>query len=320
MSTIIEAQASPPPEKEDPWRYGWRYVRRVGPDGTEYIEEVPLRQEDLLFPEESDFVVNTTAHNRDRAYLKAMLEAWGAGQEGALVAEDLRVDFGVPGLRPLGPDVVVFAGLNAEWDIERGTFPVADFGARTLLTIEVTSPDTRRNDFGVKVDFYRRAGAAFYAIVDRHETRRGLDLRLFGFRADPNAPNHYSPAPVDERGRLWLEPVRLWLAVEGGRAVLYDEEGERMLDRNEAMERVAIEKEARQEAEQARQEAEQARQEAEQARQEAEQARQEAEQARQDAEQRAAAETEARRAAEVRYRELEAELKHLRDEKKEAAP
>jgi colicin import membrane protein len=306
MSTIIEPQASPPPEKEDPWRYGWRYVRRVGPDGTEYIEEVPLRQEDLLFPEESDFVVNTTAHNRDRAYLKSILEAWGLGQEGALVAEDLRVDFGVPGLRPLGPDVVVFAGLNAEWDHDRGTFPVSEFGARTLLTIEVASPDTRRNDFGVKVDFYRRAGTAFYAIVDRHETRRGLDLRLFGFRADPNAPNHYSPAPVDERGRLWLEPVRLWLAVEGGRAVLYDEEGERMLDRNEAMERVAIEKEAQQEAEQARQEAEQARQ--------------EAEQARQDAEQRAAAETEARRAAEVRYRELEAELNHLRDEKKEAAP
>ena len=253
MSTITEPQASPPPEKEDPWRYGWRYAHRVGPDGTETIEEVPLTEEGLLFPEEGDFVVTNECHHIDCNYLYAALTQWAARREGALTLADHRVDWETAGLRPLGPDVVVFDGLRQTWDIHRGTLPVRTFGARTLLVIEVTSPDSRPNDLGVKVEFYHRVGAHFYAIVDRHETRRGVDLRLLGY---PATPDQFVEAEPDERGWLWLETVRLWLAVEDGRAVLYDEEGERILDYSEAIARVSVEAEARQEAEQACQEAE----------------------------------------------------------------
>ena len=44
-------------DKDDPFRYGWRYVRRVQPDGTTVIDQIPLTFEDLLYPEEDDFVV-----------------------------------------------------------------------------------------------------------------------------------------------------------------------------------------------------------------------------------------------------------------------
>ena len=129
MSTVVGPQTpTPPTGQEDPWRYGWRYVRRQRPDGTEYVEEVPLRQEDLLFPHESDFVVNTEGHNRDRGYLKNVLTAWAARREAAIALEDHRVDWEVAGLQPLGPDVVVFDGLREAWNPDRGTIPVRTFG------------------------------------------------------------------------------------------------------------------------------------------------------------------------------------------------
>lgn len=46
--------------------------------------------------------------------------------------------------------------------------------------------------------------------------------RLLGLR--------YIPLAVDERGRLWLDPLRVWLALEGWGVVCYDERGERTED------------------------------------------------------------------------------------------
>jgi colicin import membrane protein len=236
MSTVIESQASPPPPpKEDPWRLGWRYVPHVGPDRETTYEQVPLTEEGLLFPEEGDFVVTNESHHIDCFYLKAALKLWAARREGALALGDHRVDWGVSGLRPLGPDVVVFDGLHEAWDPHRGTFPVKTFGARTLLVIEVTSPDSRPNDLGIKVEFYHRVGALFYAIVDRHETRGQEDGRLLGYRADPAIPDHFVEVGPDERGRLWLESVRLWLTIENDRAVLYEENGDRIPSYAEAI-------------------------------------------------------------------------------------
>ena len=48
---------SPEPE-DDPYRYGWRYVPVVAPDGTESLKQVPLTLVDVLFPEPEDFIVH----------------------------------------------------------------------------------------------------------------------------------------------------------------------------------------------------------------------------------------------------------------------
>ncbi|HVS37736.1 MAG TPA: Uma2 family endonuclease [Gemmataceae bacterium] len=232
-STTTETGATPQPvavEKEDPWRCGWRYVRRQRPDGTEYREQVPLGPEDILFPQEEDFIVHTEGHNDDCRYLKTVLQERARGREGMLVLCDHRVDWEVTGLRPLGPDVAVFDGLREAWDRHRGTLPVRTWGARTLLVIEVTSPDSRVNDLGIKVEFYHRVGALFYAVVDRRESRRDAETRLFGYHVDPANPGRYSEVQPDERGRIWLETVRLWLGLENDRAVLYEERGDRIPD------------------------------------------------------------------------------------------
>jgi Uma2 family endonuclease len=240
MSTTTETGATPQTptvqvEKEDPWRYGYRHIRHEGADGSVSYEEVPLRKEDLLYPEEGDRVLNTDGHTSDCMYLWGALKAWAAAFPDAKAFYDHRIDWGVAGLRPLGPDVALFRDVRDPWDRGRGTFPVARFGARTLLVIEVTSFDTRDNDVGVKVELYHRAGVPLYVIVDRPEASGAPDLRLLGYRADPAHPDRYAQASPDDRGRLWLEPVRLWLAAENGRAVLYDEHGRRILDHQEAV-------------------------------------------------------------------------------------
>ena len=57
---------------EDEAFYGWRFVRRVHND-TEVIDPIPLTLEDLLYPEEGDFVVYEPAQGLSWALLTAIL-------------------------------------------------------------------------------------------------------------------------------------------------------------------------------------------------------------------------------------------------------
>jgi len=113
---------------EDEAFYGWRYVRRVRPNGTEVVDEIPLTFEDLLYPEEGDFVVYEPAHTRDFIYCHSTLEAYYASQTEVVVLGDCRVDWGVPGVRPLGPDILVLFEVR-QW-LRRGTYHLAEEGGR----------------------------------------------------------------------------------------------------------------------------------------------------------------------------------------------
>ena len=204
----------------DPFRYGWRFVYRKQPDGTLVEEQVPLTLEDLLFPEEGDFIVQTVGHNQDCAYLMLVLKARLADDPSAVVISDCRVAWDVPGLKPLGTDVAVFFGLHGYEDW--GTLDVAKEGAIPALVIEVTSPDTRKNDVGIKKDFYHRAGVPQYVIVDvRSRKKDGRQLRLTSYR---HTPAGYEPVASDDRGWVWLDSIGIWLGSAEGRAVCYDGE------------------------------------------------------------------------------------------------
>ena len=47
---------------ENPFRYGWRYVRKMRADGKETWEQVPLTLEDVLHPREEDCIPEHPAH------------------------------------------------------------------------------------------------------------------------------------------------------------------------------------------------------------------------------------------------------------------
>jgi hypothetical protein len=294
MSTVTNPFPAPvvPPDS-DPFRYGWRYIKRS--DGNEAYDQVPLTLEDLLYPEEGDFVVTKDSHDEDRMYLKGVFKARLANNTTAVVISDCRVAWDVPGIRPLGPDVTVFFGVRRR--IDWGTFDVAVEGVRPTLITEITSPDTRMNDLDIKVDLYYRAGVQYYVIVDGVERHGQRVITLIGYR---RGENRFERMPLDERGWLWLEPLKLWLGVEGTRVVLYDENGRKQEDYTGLAQ-------ARQTAEEAARAAE------EEARVNADKVRLAEEEARVNAEKVRAAE-EARVAAEKRMAELEAELRRLRGE------
>jgi colicin import membrane protein len=325
MNQLLRTETAPrPAQEEDPFRIGWRYLRRRRPDGTDEFVEVPLRPEDLLYPEEGDYVVQGPKHTRDFKYCHGTLETYYAGQSSVVVLGDNRVDFGVAGLQPLGPDILVLFEVH-QW-LQNATFHLAKEGGRPVLAMEIASPSTRDKDVGPKFDLYYLAGIEHYVLIDRGP--EGKDpVRITGYKRGPSG---WQEQVADAQGRLSLDPVPFLLGIENDRPWLYDAAtGERQPDLTESSQalklaegravaeaearawaegRAAAEAEARTWAEgRAAAEAE-ARAWAEgRAAAEAE-ARVRAEGRAAEAEARVAAEAEARAALEARLRELEQRL------------
>jgi len=247
--------------------------------------------------------VQTTRHNSDVQYLGCVFEAQSAGNPEAVVISDCRVDWNLPGVRPLGPDLAVFFGVKRDEDEEWETFDVAAEGAEPVLVVEVTSRSTRQNDLGVKVKFYHRAKVPFYLIADATGLGARRRISLIGYRYTRRGYRRVRP---DAQGRIHLEALQLSVGVTrdrpGGaeRLACYDPATGQELGNYTAVVEALAAAEARERAakQQARAEA----------RARAEEAR-----ARAAAEKRAQAEAQARAAAEARIRQLEAELKRSRD-------
>jgi Uma2 family endonuclease len=334
MSTLNTrtGAATPATEADDPFRYGWRYVQQVGPDGKEQFVQVPLSEEDVLHPQEDDFIVQNAAHYFDCRYLDHVLRVMTRSRPDVVLLHDCRTDWEAEGIKPHGPDFVVMTGVEKEWDPRKGTFYPKAVDARVVLVIEVTSPTTRKNDLGVKVAEYHQASIPLYVIVDREADPAKGEPRLIRYRY---APEGYVQELPDEMGRLWVEPIGVWLAWEGDRLIALDERGNPIPDSPElaqiatdAEKRASEEAKARKDAEQRAADEEKARKDAEQRAADAKQQAANEAKARKDAEQRAADEEKARKDAErarqdserraddlaLRMQEMEAELRRLRGE------
>jgi hypothetical protein len=222
----------PPPERageeNDPFRFGWRYVRRTEPAGSDIYDEVPLSWKDVLYPEEDDFVVKNPRHLCDVIYCHGTLEFLYRNDPSVVILGDCRIDFGVAGLRPLGPDVVVLFGVR-RWS-RKGTFQVAVEGGRPVLVMEMTSRNSRDHDLAHKPDLFYAAGVQKYVIVDRG--REGTDSpRLLAYQRGPRGWLHL---PAEAPGWFDLAPVCAFLGLEGDRLRFYEAAtGERLLDLTE---------------------------------------------------------------------------------------
>lgn len=290
----------PPPKRveEEPF-YGWRYIKRTQPDGTEKYEEVELRQEDLLYPEEGDHVVYEPVHTRDFKYCSDALETFFKDDPSVVVLSDNRVDFGAAGVRPLGPDILVLFDVR-QW-LRNPTFQLAVEGGRPVLVVEIASPGTYGNDVGIKKDLYHRVGVRRYIIVDRGP-KNEEPARLIGYERTRQGWRTMKP---DAQGRLTLAPVPLVIGIEDDRPWLYDATtGERLRDHTEAETKAREEEKARKKAEaRARRAETRARKAEAQAREEAD--------ARRKAEARAEEEAQAREEGAKAWVELEKRVREL---------
>ena len=289
MRQVVRAEPSAPEgrDEDEASRYGWRFVRRVQGNGTEVIDPIPLTLEDLLYPEEGDFVVHEPVHTRDFIYCQSTLETHYASQPDVVVLGDCRVDWDVPGVRPLGPDILVLFEVR-QW-LRRATYHLAEEGGRPVLVIEILSPETRGQDLRTKRRLYYRVGVQKYVLIDRGP-RGDAPVQLIGYQRGTRGWRRLRP---DAQGRLDLAPVSMVLGVADERPWLYDAvTGVRAPDHMEWQHLLST-TETRATAAEARS--------------------QEEAQARVAAEARAQEEAQARAALEARVRALEAQLRRQQD-------
>jgi len=268
MGTETTTPRRPTPS-DDPYFYGWRYVPVPKADGTFSTEQIPLTEADVLHPQEDDFIVHNDIHDDITAYLKNAFKWRLAGQPGAMVLHDHRIDWQVEGIEPHGPDVVVLFEAPPDWDRTRGTYPVLDQGARPILVVEVTSPSTRSCDLGEKVSEYYLAGVPRYVIVDVKAVAGRAIIRLLDYR-----PTSEGPVLVMAKDptRTWIPELNLWIAIQGEGIACLEPDGEAVGNYLEIA-RLAEESEARAAAAEALAQVESKRAYAEKARAEAAEAR-----------------------------------------------
>lgn len=204
----------------DPFKLGWREVPQLGPDGRVRYERVPLTAYDILHPKEGDFRIHNDEHKRFCVYLDNVLRAQVAHDPHAVVLHDTGVDWDVPNLEPHSPDIALI--FNVREHKKWGIFKVAEEGARPLLVIEITSPETRSIDLVDKADQYEVAGLPYYVIVDAYISRRHPAYTIVGYELTPDG---YVEMLLDEHGRLWLEPAHMWLGLHDNQLVCYDVHG-----------------------------------------------------------------------------------------------
>jgi Uma2 family endonuclease len=286
MSIINPSSASLDLPAADPYYYGFRDEPVLQPDGTYQIERIALTLEDHLHPHEGDCFMEGSLHDLIRGYLRDVFRMQVEDDPTALVLSDTAIYWDDPELRHHSPDIGVIFGIRKP-RVEWRSFHVAEEGVRPSLFVEVVTPRYRENDTVKKMDQYHRARVPTYVIIDRERDDDPWVLRPYQW-----GRRRYVPIPLDERGRLWLPAVDLWLAVQGQQVFCYQDQCEEPLGDYTAVARRLAKMQAVAEAEMQRAQAAESRAEAERAR--------------------ADAEAAARLAAEARLRDLEAEMARLR--------
>jgi Uma2 family endonuclease len=214
-------ESEPPPESADPFRYGWRWRTVRLPDGEVTEQQIPLTAEDLLNPELGDEVTQSIRHSLFTREIAGLLTSRYLSRPDVLVVDDVKMIWGIPGLKEPSPDIAVIQGWGGRQDPDRKSFNVVVEGTRPCLVIEVISPpdpDLRINDYENKVEIYQRAGVPEYLIMDPPFSREGR-LRLTGYRLGPGG--RYRRIKPDAEGLLLSETTGLLFGV--------DEDGETLL-------------------------------------------------------------------------------------------
>jgi Uma2 family endonuclease len=221
MSTDIQTTEAET-NADDPFRIGWRDVYETLPDGKSVLRQVPLTLEDFLHPQEGDHFEESILHDVIRRYLADVFMSRVADTPGADVISNVGVYWDDPDYGHNCPDVAVIFDVKFP---KTKSFDVAEQGTRPRIILELTSPSTRIKDLGDKFETYHAVGIPYYIIIDRIRAANPWALTAYQY-----TPRKYLPIlDRDEKGRLWLAPLNLWLAVDGDRVLCYDDLSEEPL-------------------------------------------------------------------------------------------
>jgi Uma2 family endonuclease len=203
-----------PAPSADPLLYGWRPKYVQLPGGKLDEEWIPLTAEDLLDPQLGDVVVQGGPHFNLMIPLADLLRRHYAPREDVFIAGDMKMLWGMPGVKEPAPDIAVIFGVPR--DLERSSFDVVEEGAWPSLILELVSSidaATRRNDYEKKVVIYEAVGIPEYVIVDPPTRATKGRLLLTGYRL--GAGRRYRRIAPDGEGRLLSETTQLLFGVDG---------------------------------------------------------------------------------------------------------
>ena len=153
--------------------------------------------------------------------LAGMLRRHFEPREDVYVASDLKMLWGIPGVKRPAPDIAVIAGLRRKPDPEPDSWDVVREGARPCLIIEVVSSkdaETRSNDYERKVPVYQRAGVLEYLILDPPTRSTKGHFLVTGYRLD--AEGRYRKIEPNPEGYLLSETTQLLFGVADDRRSL----------------------------------------------------------------------------------------------------
>lgn len=200
------------------WRYGMRETA-IGPDGVCRYDPRPLTREEFIHPQEGDRLLEDTRHHRTSHYLNEALQYLTADEVGTGVLSKVGLDFGAGGVRPMCADISLHRELKLPVPPTECPIRLSALGGIVDLVIEVTGWYTRDVDLEDKVPLYHRAGVLHYLVIDHGPEAEWDRGRLVLHRWTPERFVSVEPEPS---GRLWVEPLRAWIEMQGQEAVMFD--------------------------------------------------------------------------------------------------
>jgi Uma2 family endonuclease len=292
-------------ERTEEFTIGWRNVIETLPSGEEIYYQIPLTAEDFLDPQWGDQVVQNSKHCDDNTDIFTTLKNHYANNLTVRVFSDLKMIWGIPGLKEPAPDIAVIPTLKNK-EANRSSFDVIKEGTRPCLIVEMMSEGYPGDDTK-KVDIYEKAGVTEYILINPHTNEPQPYFEILGYRL--NSMGKYQQITQNKQGHLLSQTtdILFCLSKKGQRLRLKDAvTGDWLLTHKESEDnRLKAESQAQAEA-LARQEAEAKAQAEALARQEAEAKAKAETQARQEAEAKAQAAQAHAQWLEQRLRELEA--------------
>jgi Uma2 family endonuclease len=242
--------------------YGWREHREIAPDGSERVGWHPLTYNDLLDPQEGDYIAESTIHRWVVRGVADILTRRYKDDSSVAVWCNLKIVFRIPGLTTgPGPDICLVDGV-VDRDRGRKSFHFGKEPGKVRLVVEVVSEDSVRKDYQDLLRIYAPLGVQEYVAVRPLGLYPDGPFELRGRRLDPRtrrllpiAPNPQGRIPSLGTGLLFGTGadgygLSVWDAATGERLLTPEEDVTRLRERAEqAEEQVEIERDRAEEAE-----------------------------------------------------------------------